>query len=168
MTAQDRTRTQRLGAIVGRWNTTGRLLTDPPVPVVGTDTYEWLPGQHFLVHHVDVRVGDQHVQAIEIIGEHDADGDAFLARSFDSAGSSEVMRLEIDDDGVFHFAGGPDIAPAARSGDAPAGGAVRSTLRPAVDRRTMAALWERADDGATWEPWMEIQFALSDALPDQS
>ena len=77
------------------------------------------------------------------------------------------MRLEIGLDGAFHFAGGSDIAPAARSGTAPAGGAVRSTLRIADDRRTMAALWERADDGTTWEPWMDIQFVLTDANPDR-
>ena len=146
----------------------GHVLTDPPIPVVGTDTYEWLPGQHFLVHHVDVHVGDQQVQAIEIIGEHDPDGDAYLTRSYDSGGNSEVMRLEIDRDGAFHFAGGPDIAPAARSGDAPAGAAVRSTLTIAGDRRTMVALWERADDGTTWEPWMEIHFTLADVNHDRS
>jgi hypothetical protein len=168
MTMQDRTRTQRLGAIVGRWNTTGHVLTDPTVPVVGTDAYEWLPGEHFLVHHVDVHVGDQHVQAIEIIGEHDPEGDGYLARSYDNDGNAEVMRLEIDHDGVFHFAGGPDIASAARSGDAPPGGAVRSTLTIASDRRTMVALWERADDGTTWEPWMDIHFVLADVSPDPS
>ena len=165
MTEQDRTRTQRLGDIVGRWNTTGHVLTNPPIPVVGTDTYEWLPGQHFLVHHVDVHVGDQHVQAIEIIGEHDPDSDTYLTRSYDSDGNADVMRLEIDRDGAFHFAGGPNIAPAARAGDAPAGGAVRSTLTVAGDRHTMVALWERADDGTTWEPWMDIHLTLAE--PDR-
>jgi hypothetical protein len=38
---------------------------DPPIPVVGTDTYEWLPGGHFLVHHVDVVIGHEPVQAVE-------------------------------------------------------------------------------------------------------
>jgi hypothetical protein len=57
--------TERLGAVVGRWHTTGHVIADPPIPVVGTDIYEWLPGGHFLVHHVDVVIGDQPVQAIE-------------------------------------------------------------------------------------------------------
>jgi hypothetical protein len=41
--------TERLGAVVGRWHTTGHVIADPPIPVVGTDIYEWLPGGHFLV-----------------------------------------------------------------------------------------------------------------------
>jgi hypothetical protein len=35
----------------------------------GFDTYEVLAGGHFLVHQVDVTVGNQRVQAIEVIGE---------------------------------------------------------------------------------------------------
>jgi hypothetical protein len=102
------------------------------------------------------------VQAIEIIGERDPDSDGYLTRSYDSGGNAEVMRLEIDRDGVFHFSGGPDIAPAARSTDVPAGGAVRSTLTITPDRTSMTALWERADDGATWTPWMDIHFTPTD------
>jgi hypothetical protein len=29
------------------------------IPIIGTDIYEWLPGGFFLVHHVDVMIGDQ-------------------------------------------------------------------------------------------------------------
>ena len=52
---------------------------DPDIPVAGTDTYEVLPGGYFLVHHVDVTVGDKPVRAIEIIGEPDAVSGGFLA-----------------------------------------------------------------------------------------
>jgi hypothetical protein len=31
-------------------------------------------GGHFLVHHVDVRLGEQEVRAIEVIGEPDSGG----------------------------------------------------------------------------------------------
>ena len=54
----------------------------------------------------------------------------------------------------------------ARTGAAvPAAGAVRSTLTVADDGRAMTALWERADDGATWEPWMDMRFTRAPA-PD--
>jgi hypothetical protein len=141
----------QLGAIVGHWKTSGHVIAEPPIPVLGTDKYEWLPGEHFLVHYVDVHVGDQHVQAIEIIGELVEDGD-FLVRSYDSYGNVETLRLKIDKEGIFHFSGGAEIAPASRTGDIPAKGKVRSTLTIANDRRSMDALWERADDGKTWEP----------------
>jgi hypothetical protein len=53
---------------------------DPPVPITGTDGYQWLAGGFFLVHHVDVVIGDQQVQALELIGDYDPASDAFTAR----------------------------------------------------------------------------------------
>ncbi len=147
---------QRLWSIAGQWRTSGHVIGDPTIRVVGTDIYELLPGGHFLVHHVDVAVGDQPVRAIEIIGEPDGRG-GYLARSFDSAGDAELMHLTIDDDGVFHFAGGGDVASAAQPTGVPTAW-VRSTLTIAPDRQSMTALWERSDDGTTWQPWMDIAF----------
>ena len=53
------------------------------------------------------------MRAIEIIGEPDGE-EGYLGRSYDSNGNAEVMHLRIDDEGVFHFAGGGEIAPAAQ------------------------------------------------------
>jgi hypothetical protein len=89
---------ERLWSIAGRWATDGHVIADPPVPVTGFDTYEVLAGGYFLVHHVDVHVGDQSVRAIEIIGEPDPTSDGFLARSFDNTGSWEVMQVTVDDE----------------------------------------------------------------------
>ncbi len=61
-----------LEAIVGRWRTDGQVIAKEPVPVWGSDVYEMFPGGHFLIHHVDVTVGQSPVRAIEIIGERDA------------------------------------------------------------------------------------------------
>jgi hypothetical protein len=155
------TRNDKLWAIAGRWNTSGYVIGDPRLPVEGTDVYEVLAGGHFLVHHVDVTVGGQEVRAIEVIGEPDPDSDAYLARSFDSDGNFEVMKLRIDDDGTFHFAGGGDIAPAAQPGDAPTA-QVRSTLTVSQDRASMRAFWERSENGVDWEPWMDIAFTRSE------
>lgn len=148
-----------LAGIVGHWRTEGHVIGDEPVPVRGTDVYELFPGGRFLIHHVDVMVGDSPVRAIEIIGERGEESGAFLARAYEDNGAMTLMRVVVDDDGVWHFSGGSDVAPAARADDeAPAVAAVRSTLRVAADRQTMTALWERADDGAAWTPWMDIRF----------
>jgi hypothetical protein len=155
-----RTPDERLHTIAGRWDTSGHVVGEPRIPVVGTDVYEVLAGGYFLVHHVDVTVGEQRVRAIEVIGEPDAAGGGYLARSFDSDGNAELMRVTIDEDGVFHFAGGPDIARAAQPTDASTA-RVRSTLTAAEDRRSMTAHWERSDDGIDWQPWMDIHFTRS-------
>jgi hypothetical protein len=109
---------QRLQRIAGRWQTSGHVVGDAEIPVVGTDTYEVFAGGYFLLHHVDVTVGDRPVRAIEIIGEPSPEG-GYLARSFDSDGNTELMHLRIDDGGVFYFTGGGEIASAARPADAP-------------------------------------------------
>jgi hypothetical protein len=154
---EERAPDKRLEAIVGRWQTSGYVIGEPDLPVVGIDNYEALPGGYFVVHYVDVIVGDRHVQAIEIIGEPDPTSSGFLARSFDSDGNTELMLLTIDDAGVFHFTGGPQVASAAQPTDASTAG-VRSTLTIAQDGQSMTAFWERSDDEATWQPWMDISF----------
>jgi hypothetical protein len=151
---------QRLWSIAGRWRTSGHVIGEPTIPVVGTDIYELFPGGHFLVHHVDVTVGDHLVRAIEIIGEPDGNG-GYLARSFDSQGDAEVMHVTIDNQGVFRFAGGGGIAPAAQPTNTQTA-RVRSTLRIAADRQSMTALWERSDHSTAWQPWMDITFQRSE------
>jgi hypothetical protein len=150
--------TQRLGALVGRWRSEGHIVGDPPVPITGTDIYEWLPGGFFLVHHVDVVIGDQKVQALELIGEYDPATGSFTARAYDNLGNVTIMRARDDDQGVWTFTGGGDVAPVAQPSSADLAGAVRSTLTMSADRRRMTARWERSDDGASWQPWMDMTF----------
>jgi hypothetical protein len=160
MSDHERHPDERLHAIAGRWETSGHVIGEPRIPVVGTDIYEVLAGGYFIVHHVDVTVGEQPVRAIEVIGETDAAGGGYLARSFDSEGHAELMHVTIDEGGDFHFAGGADIAPTAQPTDA-ATARVRSTLTISEDRRSMTALWERSEDGINWHPWMDISFTRS-------
>jgi hypothetical protein len=149
---------QRLGALAGRWRSEGHIVAETPVPITGTDSYEWLPGGFFLVHRVDVVIGRQRVQALELIGEYDPATDSFTARAYDNLGNVTVMRARVDDQGVWRFTGGSDVAPVARPASTDAGTAVRSTLRVDADRSGMTARWERSEDGATWQPWMDMTF----------
>jgi len=116
------------------------------------------PGGFFLVHHVDVVIGQQRVQALELIGEYDPATDAFTARAYDNLGNVTVMRARVDDHGVWTFTGGGDVAPVAQPAAADVGGAVRSLLTISPDRASMTARWERSDDGASWQPWMDMTF----------
>ena len=149
---------RRLGALVGRWRSQGHIVGDPAVPITGTDVYEWLAGGFFLVHHVDVVIGDQQVQALELIGSYDPATDAFTARAYDNLGNITIMQARVDGQGVWRFTGGGDVAPVARPAAADAGGAVRSTLTVNPDRAGMTARWERSDDGVSWQPWMDMTF----------
>ena len=155
--------TDRLAPLVGRWRTQGLVLGGDPLPVTGTDTYEWLPGRHFVVHHVDVTVGDQPVRAIELIGDPDPATGDLTATAYGDDGTVTVMRAAVDGAGVWTFTGGGDVASAAYGGDVPPpAAAVRSTLRIAGDGGSMTALWERADDGVHWASWMDMRFTRID------
>jgi len=49
-------------------------------------------------------------------------------------------------------------APPARPSSAGASGAVRSTLTVSPEGNNMTARWERCDDDASWQPWMDLTF----------
>ena len=87
---------QRLGALVDRWRSEGHVVGDDPVPITGVDSYEWLAGGFFVVHHVDVVIGQQRVQALELIGDYDPATDAFTARAYDNLGNHTVLRARVD------------------------------------------------------------------------
>ncbi len=128
--------------LIGSWASSGSTVERPGEPAVsieGSDVYEWLPGRHFVVHHVDVRMGGEQVHVLEMIGE--PAGDAVLMRSFDHRGGTAVMRATIDADGRWTFAGEAE----------------RATLVVAEDGASMAARWERRTDGG-WEHWMDMRF----------
>lgn len=133
----------RLGALVGIWRTEGRTIgtpTEPAITIEGTDAYEWVAGGRFLLHRVDVRMGEVAVEAVEIIGYDETTG-TYPTHAFDNSGTVATYHFT-ERDGVWTIAGDGE----------------RSTLEvdPAGD--SMRARWERARDGSTWEPWMDMRF----------
>jgi hypothetical protein len=90
---------QRLDVLVGRWRSHGHIVGDPAVPIPGTDINAWLPGGFFLVDHVDVVIGQQRVQVLELIGEYDPSTDSFTARVYDNLGNVTVMQARVDEQG---------------------------------------------------------------------
>lgn len=131
--------------IVGRWRTSGTAFDEQGEPVAiidGTDEYEWMPGGRWIVHRVDVRMGDDHVQALELIGEHDAVTDTYAMRAFDGSGAYGRMTANLNADGSWTFLGD----------------GMRSTLWPSKDKSSMTARWERQDESGSWIHWMDMRF----------
>jgi hypothetical protein len=83
--------------------------------------YQWLAGGFFLAHHVDVMIGQRQVRALELIGEYDPATDSFTARAYDNLGDVTTMQARLDEQGVWRFTGGGDVASVARPADAGAG-----------------------------------------------
>jgi hypothetical protein len=132
-----------LDPLIGTWRTTGAILGDDGEPVGqvdGTDAYEWL-GRSFVIHRVDVKMGDDPVRALEIIGPYDEEAGAFATRAYDDQGGEEVSTASADGERAWTF----------RSTGA------QAKLEMDDDGRSMRAEWVRTDDGgATWVPWMHL------------
>lgn len=131
-----------LNAIVGSWNSSGTMLTgENSIEVKGIDTYEWLPGQQFMVHKADVMVGSDKIDVIEIIGEYDETKKACTMHAFQNDGSHGLMWASVNEDGSFLFAGDD----------------IRATLTVNKDGKTMDAKWEHLNS-TEWVHWMDMHF----------
>ncbi|NMM91980.1 hypothetical protein B2J88_48275 [Rhodococcus sp. SRB_17] len=131
--------------IIGRWKTSGTVLDEDGEQVAridGTDEYEWMPGGGWVVHRVDVAMGDDRVHALELIGEHDAVTGTYAMRAFDGSGAYGTMAAHLNADGSWTFQGD----------------GMRSTLWPSEDRLSMTARWERQDNSGSWIRWMDMHF----------
>jgi hypothetical protein len=135
---------KKLSFLIGRWHTKGEILQGASAAskdIRGMDTYEWVSGGLFILHRVDVFMGTERTEAIEIIG-YDENRKSYFMKSFDSQGASPVMYATLEKAGVLKF------------GD----NKMKSMLTANKDGSRMTAKWELSENGKTWKPWMNIQF----------
>jgi len=130
-----------LDAFVGTWHTTGNMKTgdeDNDVVIAGTDTYEWLPGGFFLLHKVDVLMGTEHKESLEVIG-FDASTNSYPMHAFDNQGEYGMMYAS-EHHGIWTFASEN----------------LRFTGAFSEDRNTISGIWEQNVDDK-WELLMDIK-----------
>ena len=142
----------RLAPFVGRWKTAGEVLASaatPELEIVGIDEYEWMPGGFFLLHRVDVRIGGERVQALEIIG-YDAERGSYFMRSFDSQGGTGEMQARVRDGGTWTFEGDAE----------------RFTGTFSDGGETLSGRWERREE-EQWLPWMDVRLTKSSHTTEQ-
>jgi Protein of unknown function (DUF1579) len=133
---------QRLHLFVGKWKTEGETHASagaPAVKVAFMDTYEWLSGKFFLVHHVDGQIGNEEINAIEFIG-YDPLSQIYTCHSFDSRGNTDLFQATLRDHtwtiegksarftGLFNSIG-----------------------------KTLTGQWDQSSDGLNWLPWMDVK-----------
>jgi Protein of unknown function (DUF1579) len=133
----------RLEALIGRWRTTGwtrQTAESLAARIEAVDTYEWLPGRFAVLHTVEARVGDEHVEGAEIIG-WDPECGAYLTQYFGSDGPNFYEASITEENGtlVWSMWSASD----------------RFTGAFTDDGNTIAGHWEQVD-GEHWRPWMEV------------
>ena len=134
----------RLSVLVGRWQTKGwtkGTAETPAARIDAEDIYEWLPGGWALLHRVDARVGEEHVEGVEIIG-WDHDRGRYITQYFGSDGSNSYIATLIEEDGALVWS--------MRSRTE------RFTGRFTHEGNTIDGHWELLDEHENWHPWMDI------------
>ena len=88
---------QKLSAFLGTWTFEGQSQTSPYGPagkLISTDTYEWVPGGFFMIHHWDAIQGGAANKGVEILG-YDTVTKAHTSRFFDNMGNSGSVKFAV-------------------------------------------------------------------------
>jgi hypothetical protein len=133
---------QLLEPFIGQWNTSGEMEAGtgkPKIPIRGTDTYEWLSGRFFVLHKVDVFVGEDHKKSLEVIAYDEAQ-QCFTLRSFDNTGNETVMTARLRK-GMWFFENEN----------------LRFTGGLTADGLVLSGVWEQKDRDGKWAHLMNIR-----------
>ena len=104
-----------------------------------TDTYSWLPGNHFIIHAADARMGDSVARSTEIIG-YDEQKRRFLARAYDDQGGFQVFDVDLR--GKKWSIRGPTV---------------RFSGQFDRNGERLTGLWEMKSGKSRWQPWIDLQ-----------
>jgi hypothetical protein len=133
-----------LDTFVGKWKTSGCVRDsagNKTAEVTGTDIYEWLPGNFFLLHKADVIIDGSREQTTEIIG-FDQSAKEYFMHYFDNHGNSGTMKARLTE-GTWTFLSE----------------SLRFTGAFSEDGHIMSGKWEQCADGKNWMPWMDIKLS---------
>ena len=143
MSIHSDTNLHELGFLIGHWTTEGEVqATDdsPAFSCIGTDTYEYVLDKKFILHEVDVMMGDQHVKAFEMIHRDKKSPATYIMTSFDNTGTISTMAAQLNEEGKLLIAG--------------------NKMRAILERNEpnkMTGHWEKSEDNVNWHPWMNIE-----------
>ncbi len=143
MSVQTDTNLNDLGFLIGQWTTEGEVhATDdaPSFSFRGTDTYEYILDQKFILHTVDVLMGNQHVKALEMIHRDKNAQTTFILTSFDNTGTISTMAAQLNEEGKLIMAGNKMRAVLTRS-----------------EPNKMTGYWEKSEDNMNWYSWMLVE-----------
>ena len=104
------------------------------VPWTSDETYEWLPGNFFVLHRWAAQMGKHEFKGAEVMGYDEAEGN-FFTRMFDNAGHHPDYRASIDGH-VWNFTEAQTRA--------------TETVQDGGDKMTFK--WEWKNGGSKWLP----------------
>jgi hypothetical protein len=138
-----------LEPFVGEWTMLAGFQDVPPQDVGARVSFEWLPGQRFLVQRWAVPIPEA-PDGIAIIGLDPRRDGGYLQHYFDSRGVARVYKMSVENGVWTLWRDEPDLSPLDFS--------QRYTGTFSEDRRTISGAWEICHDGTTWERDFELSY----------
>jgi hypothetical protein len=140
---------EALAPFVGEWRILAAFENMPPADIGAWVSFEWLPGERFLIECWEVPVPEA-PDGIAIIGADPRSEGRYLQHYFDSRGVARVYKMSVED-GVWKlWRDEPDFSPLDFS--------QRFTGTFGADGRMIAGRWEICHDGKTWEHDFDLTY----------
>ncbi|CAN5669112.1 hypothetical protein BH10BDE1_BH10BDE1_16160 [soil metagenome] len=136
---------RELASFAGRWKMAGENSPTAPgqasLKVTGIETYEWLPGEYFLVNKWTRKMGasEDVFSGIGWIG-FDPKLEGYVAHSASNLGFQRVYEVEVAKDQLIFN-----------------GESERATIVLNDDHTEIIVRWERREDGGSWKPLCHLE-----------
>jgi hypothetical protein len=141
-----------LEPFVGEWSMQAAFGDAPPVDIGARVSFEWLPGNRFLLQRWDVPLPEA-PDGIAIIGADPDEDGRYLQHYFDSRGVARIYRMSVEN-GVWKlWREEADFSPLDFS--------QRFSGTFGADGKTITGRWEICHDGATWERDFDLTYVRS-------
>lgn len=132
----------QLSKFVGHWSTEGKIPatnSSSEIKISGTDTYEWLPGEFFLLHKAHVLIGEEKSETYEVIG-FDKHLGKYTMQHYDNKGNSGFMTASYKNQ-IWEFLGEN----------------LKFTGGFKKENNEFSGIWEQSEDGNNWTHFMDIK-----------
>ena len=138
-----------LEPFLGEWRLAAAFKDLPPSEADARVTFEWLPGEKFMIERWEIPVPEA-PDGIAIIGADPEREGNYLQHYFDSRGVARVYKMSFEE-GVWKlWRDEPDFSPLDFS--------QRYIGTFSADRKTIAGRWEICHDGRTWENDFDLTY----------
>jgi hypothetical protein len=140
---------EALAPFLGEWKILAALGDEPAADIGACVSFEWLPGERFLIERWEVPIPEA-PDGIAIIGADPESDGSYLQHYFDSRGVARVYKMSLED-GVWRlWRDEPDFSPLDFSQR------FRGTF--SADGNTITGGWEICHDGETWEHDFDLSY----------
>jgi hypothetical protein len=143
---------EALQPLVGEWRLLATFKDMPPADIGAHVSFEWLPGERFLIQRWEVPTPDA-PDGIAIIGPDPAISGRYLQHYFDTRGVARVYKMSFADGVWTLWRDEADFS----SFDF----AQRYTGTFSEDGTTIVGAWEICHDGTTWKHDFDLTYIRS-------